>query len=174
MPQKKAVRRRERRIMSRADAQLSMRVEGPGGDGALAPIVTESRNISGSGVYCVSPHYLAPLSKVAVTIVLPGLPGRTPRQRLLKCEGVVVRCQTFLARGRERAYELACSFLDLEDRARALLDEFVLWRNLRALRPAPARATRTATARNGARGATARTTGRAASTRTPRKRRTIH
>ena len=178
MPQKRAVRRKERRIMTRADAQLSMRVEGrpggAGGDGALAPIVTESRNISGSGVYCVSPHYLAPLSKVALTIVLPGLPGRTPRQRLLKCEGVVVRCQTFLARGRERAYELACSFLDLEERARTLLDEFVMWRGLRALRQPSTAAKRTGSTRNGSRGATARTTGRAASARATRKRKTLH
>ncbi|HKQ58603.1 MAG TPA: hypothetical protein VJY35_12110, partial [Candidatus Eisenbacteria bacterium] len=92
MAGKKAVRRKERRRMSRADAQLSMRVEGYGGEGAMVPIVTESKNISGSGVYCYSPLYLPPLSKVALTIVLPAVPGRSPSQRLLKCEGVVVRC----------------------------------------------------------------------------------
>ena len=46
-----------------------------GADGGLVPIVTESRNISGSGVYCLSPNYLAPLSKVALTIVLPAVAG---------------------------------------------------------------------------------------------------
>ena len=102
MARKKAVRRRERRTMSRADAQLSMRVEGGTADGGMMPIVTESRNISGSGVYCLSPHYLAPLSKVALTIVLPAVAGRTPSQRLLKCEGVVVRCQADDSSKKER------------------------------------------------------------------------
>lgn len=151
MPPKKTVRRRERRRMSRADAQLSMRVEGASADAALAPIVTESRNISGSGVYCVSPHYVAPLSKVAVTLVLPGLPGRTPRRRLLKCEGVVVRCQNQVLTGKERAFELACSFLGLEDDTRQLLDEYVMWRNLESMRGAAAsRRTTGRASRNGA------------------------
>jgi hypothetical protein len=197
MPQKKAVRRRERRRMSRADAQLSMRVEGSGAGGALAPIVTESRNISGSGIYCLSPHYVAPLSKVAVTIVLPGLPGRTPRQRLLKCEGLVVRCLHQATAGRDRSYELACSFLDLKDDSRQLLDEFVMWRNLEALRGSTngPRRVRNGAARtrrrttNGTRavaaGAARRTTGatrggsttssrRRAAAAGPRKRRTLH
>ena len=133
MPERRAVRRRERRRMSRADAQLSMRVEGGGTDGARVPIVTESRNISGSGVYCLSPYYLAPLSKVAITIVLPGIAGQRS-QRLLKCEGVVVRCQAQAGPKQDRAYELACSFLALESSARERLDEYVVWRNLEALR----------------------------------------
>jgi c-di-GMP-binding flagellar brake protein YcgR len=185
MPPKKAVPRRERRRMSRADAQLSMRVEGGSADGALTPIVTESRNISGSGVYCVSPHYLAPLSKVALTIVLPEVPGRSARQRLVKCEGVVVRCQGGEGPKRDRAYELACSFLGLESGARELLDEYVVWRNLQALRsnpriaasrrnvagrPRPARRSRTGTA---GRSGTAAGSGVAGRTGT-RKRRTVH
>src|SRR5262245_19908753 len=148
MPERRAVRRKERRRMSRAEAQLSMRVEGGGGaDGTPVPIVTESRNISGSGVYCLSPYYLAPLSKVAITIVLPGVTGRQRSQRLLKCEGVVVRCQARQGPRHDRAYELACSFLSLESTARERLDEYVVWRNLQALRtetrPAPRRRTAT-------------------------------
>ena len=183
MARKKAVRRRERRRMSRADAQLSMRVEGGTSEGAMMPIVTESRNISGSGVYCLSPHYLAPLSKVALTIVLPAVAGRTPSQRLLKCEGVVVRCQADESAGKERAFQLACSFLDLESGIRDRLEEYVVWRNLQALRTGAPAATsrRTGTRRTGT--ATRRRSG-AATAATPRagaarrtvsrKRRTVH
>ncbi|MBI3539923.1 MAG: PilZ domain-containing protein, partial [Candidatus Eisenbacteria bacterium] len=177
MPQKKAVRRRERRRMSRADAQLSMRVEGAGADSALASIVTESRNISGSGIYCLSPHYVAPLSKIAVTIVLPGLPGRMPRQRLLKCEGLVVRCQNQSA-GAGRAFELACSFLGLEESSRQLLDEYVMWRNIEAMRhpAAGARRVRNGAARtnrtgSGGRAPAARATSGTAATRATTRRR---
>src|SRR5207302_10835464 len=124
--------KRERRSRPRADARLSMRVESlPGAQ--VTPIVTESQNISSSGVYCTSSHYLAPLSKVALTLVLPRLPGRS--KELIKCEGIVVRCQPSPKKG-DRHYELACMFSSLDEKRRSLLDEFVTWRNLQALRAA--------------------------------------
>ena len=87
-----ARRGRERRVSERADARLSMRVDA----GALAGatrIVTESQNISASGVYCHASHYLAPLSKVQLTIVLPRVPGGdSGPPELVKCEAIVVRC----------------------------------------------------------------------------------
>ena len=133
MPQKRTRRKSERRTRPRADARLSMRVEGTFEDNA-AQIVTESQNISSSGVYCTSSHFLSPLSKVALTIVLPRLPG-TQAKELIKCEGIVVRCQATAKKG-EKRFELACMFSGLDPEKRALLDEFVAWRNLQALRAA--------------------------------------
>lgn len=136
MTPRKAVRRgEERRQTPRADARLSMRLEGEQ-DGDRAHIVTESQNISCSGVYCYSGHYLAPLSKVDLTIVLPQMPDRKNGQDLLKCEGIVVRCQGTGSRSPDRQFELACSFLNLEAEQRARLDAYVRWRNLQALRAA--------------------------------------
>jgi hypothetical protein len=127
---------RERRGSERADARLSMRVEA-GATAGAARIVTESQNISASGVYCHASHYLAPLSKVQLTIILPRVPGgATNVQELLKCDGIVVRCEQ---RANERSgtpYELACMFTALEPTARRRLEEFVTWRNLQALRAA--------------------------------------
>ncbi|HUK62438.1 MAG TPA: PilZ domain-containing protein [Dongiaceae bacterium] len=122
-------RRVERREDVRADAQLSMRL---GALGSAGPeIVTETRNISASGLYCLSPHYLAPLSKVDLTLVLPD-GGRSAAGRLLQCEAVVVRCQA--APESRRRYELACSFLGLPETQRRLLAEYVALRNLKSLR----------------------------------------
>jgi c-di-GMP-binding flagellar brake protein YcgR len=134
MPQ--AIHRRvERREDVRADAQLSMRL---GALGSAAPeIVTETRNISASGLYCLSPHYLAPLSKVDLTLVLPD-GGQNAAGRLLQCEAVVVRCQA--APESRRRYELACSFLGLPETQRRLLAEYVALRNLKSLRGATAAA----------------------------------
>src|SRR5437867_11467938 len=122
MPRKKGIPKIERRNSARADASLSMRVEGEPMNGALTQIVTESENISSSGVYCSSPHYLAPLSKVALTIVLPNQKSTQGAQRLLKCDGVVVRCMPTGTTARTAAYRLACSFIGLEPRHRLLLD----------------------------------------------------
>jgi hypothetical protein len=133
MPQKKTRRASERRNRPRADARLSMRVESAP-DLDTPQIVTESQNISASGVYCTSSHYLSPLSKVALTIVLPKAGARATKE-LIKCEGIVVRCQPS-GKKNERSYELACMFSGLDPEHRVLLDDFVAWRNLQALRAA--------------------------------------
>ena len=159
MPQGSGRRRNERRRSPRADARLSMRVEGPR-DGEPAQIVTESQNISSSGVYCTSSQYLAPLSKIGLTLVLPRIPGSEGNE-LVKCEGIVVRCDP-VARRSERAWELACMFSDLDGPRRVLLEDFVTWRNLQALRaatrpkPKP-KAKAKATAARGTRRAAAKT-----------------
>src|SRR5258705_11543974 len=140
MRQSKSTQRMERRASARTDANLSMRLMGERAE-PLREFVTERENVSSSGVYCFSPHYLAPLSKVGLTLVLPDRAADDPADRLLKCEAVVVRCQQNPTPAAGRRYELACSFLDLDDDHRQLLDEFVTLRNLKALRT-PSAATR--------------------------------
>jgi c-di-GMP-binding flagellar brake protein YcgR len=174
MPQKRSTRKRERRATTRVDARLSMRLDAsrPGGD--LTQVVTESQNISASGVYCLSPHYLAPLSKVDLAIVLPRLPGGRGTKDIISCEGIVVRCDACAKRG-EHHYELACMFSELDARRRQRIEEFVTWRNLQALRAATGGNGKTAVrARAAASKATA--AGGAARTRraAPRRRETAH
>ena len=179
MPQKKR-RGAERRINERADAKLSMMVEGAPDDDRPQQLVTESQNISSSGVYCTSPHFMSPLSKVALTIVLPRV-GPSRGKELIKCEGIVVRCQPVAKRG-ERRFELACMFSDLDAGRRQMLEAFVTWRNLQALRaatrsaPATRATARTSIARRTAVRATTRTTTRAkrAVRATSTRRRTVH
>jgi hypothetical protein len=110
-----------------------MRVESPL-ETPTPHIVTESQNISASGVYCTSSQYLSPLSKVALTIVLPKA-GTRPTKELIKCEGIVVRCEP-VGKKTDRAYELACMFSGLDPEHRSMLEDFVAWRNLQALRAA--------------------------------------
>jgi hypothetical protein len=135
MAVKKASRKRERRQMLRVDARLSMRVEGSH-DGAQPHIVTESQNVSASGIYCISSHYLPPLSKVLLTIVLPRIPGTTRSRELVKCQGIVVRCESIPGRRAEPRYQLACMFAELDRELGERIEEFVTWRNLQALRAA--------------------------------------
>lgn len=160
MAVKKAARRKERRVSMRVDARLSMRVEGLPDGGPTAQIVTESQNISSSGVYCLSSHFLPPLSKVQLTIVLPKLPGHSHSQELIKCEGIVVRCESIVHRKSETQYQLACMFSGLDRAKQEILEEFVTWRNLQALRAAlapPARTRAAATRKTAAKRTSART-----------------
>ena len=159
----------ERRRSPRADARLSMRLEGERDAGAKEQLVTESQNISASGIYCLSETFLPPLSKVNLTLVLPRFGGRRGANELIKCEGIVVRCEPPAKRG-ERRYELACMFSGLDERRRMLIEEFVTWRNLQALRAAANRG-------NGERPATRARTSKRRVARAPRgstARRTVH
>lgn len=185
MPLKRRRGGAERRRKARTDARLSMRVEGNPPDSPPAQVVTESQNISSSGVYCRSSHFLAPYSKVDLTIVLPRMPGVRAGNELLKCEGIVVRCDPAAAKRGDKSYQLACMFSSLEARHREMLEEFVTWRNLQALRAAaaaaqgerPTRSRSTAT-RTRARSPVARSKSGRASVRGTRKaaprRRTTH
>jgi c-di-GMP-binding flagellar brake protein YcgR len=159
----KGGRRRERRQDIRVDAKLGMRIEGAH-DGAQAQVVTESLNISASGVYCQSSHFLPPLSKVQLTIVLPKIPNAGRGKELIKCSGIVVRCEASPGRRTDGRYQLACMFADLDRERRERIEEFVAWRNLQALRAA------IAPARDGARpAAKRRTTARAATATAARR-----
>ena len=134
---KKTSRKAERRRSTRVDAKLSMRVEGTH-DAGHAKIVTETQNISASGVYATSSHFLPPLSKVQLTLVVPRIPGATRAQHLLKCDGIVVRCEMSADRRQQKSYDLACMFADADEQRRDLLEAFVTSRNLQALRAAVA------------------------------------
>jgi len=174
----KRTRRAERRTTHRANAKLSMRVEGAPDDGQGIQIVTESQNISASGVYCHSDHYLAPLSKVALTIVLPRTVGARTAKELIKCEGIVVRCDSPGKRG-DKHYELACMFSDLDAGLRERLAQFVTLRNLQALRTATGKApvAKRAKVRRSLAGATAARPARAArggKKKAAVRRRTVH
>ncbi len=160
MAVKKANRRHERRERTRVDARLSMRVEGAA-DGANAQVVTESQNISASGVYCMSSHFLPPLSKVQLTIVLPKIPGTKRAQELLKCDGIVVRCEASAARRPDSRYQLACMFANTAPTMRERIEEFVTWRNLQALRAAVSPRRTAGAAASGAKKKAVRSTGTA-------------
>jgi hypothetical protein len=100
-------------------------------------------NISRGGVYCECPEFMAPLSKVALTVILPAF-GGTTSSRMLRSEGVVVRCEPLPpVRGRKR-YQLACCFTGLDAGSRAMLDDFVSWRAVKG-RAVAAAARRAAT-----------------------------
>ena len=155
----------ERRREKRAVARLSMRIEGVPVEGRLEPVVTESRNISASGVYFQSPQFLAPLTRVGMTIVLPRVTGGRGDE-LFRCDGIVVRCEPG-ARRTDKGFEVACAFSSLGVRLRGLLEEFVTWRNLQALRAAAAAAgaaTRRPARASARRGPTRAATVRAAAT----------
>ena len=131
----------DQRKHPRVEARLAMQLAEESLGDAL--VTTESLNISRGGVYCESAEFLSPLSRVALTVVLPPF-GAAGRSRVLRSEGVVVRCEALPpVRGRKR-WQLACCFTGLDADMRGLLDSFVTWRAQRGRRAVSARGVRSA------------------------------
>jgi hypothetical protein len=145
----------DQRKHPRVEARLAMQLAEESLGDAL--VTTESLNISRGGVYCESAEFLSPLSRVALTVVLPPF-GAAGRSRVLRSEGVVVRCEALPpVRGRKR-WQLACCFTGLDSDMRALLDAFVTWRAQRGRAARTTRAPRATTAPRPARKAVTRKT----------------
>jgi hypothetical protein len=128
-----AMRSQERRSAPRIVAKLAMQVAG-GEDGSV--LTTESINLSASGIQFLSRTFLSPLTKVQLALLLPRFGSRLRRERLVRCEAIVVRClEAEMVRGKPR-YELACYFSDVEFDDRVLIEQYVAWRSMRRI-PSP-------------------------------------
>ena len=115
---------RERRRSTRVDAKVALQLSEPGKQCAAEPMATESINLGAEGVYCMVPAFVAPLTKLQITMVLPvkGRHGQV-RNETVKAGSVVVRCQP--AGGGKSGYRIACFFSDLAPAARDVLEEYL-------------------------------------------------
>jgi PilZ domain len=129
-----AMRSPERRSAPRIVAKLAMQV---GGGGDESVLTTESINLSVSGIQFLSRAFLSPLTKVQLSLLIPPFGSRLRRERLVRCEAIVVRCEEAdIVRGKPR-YELACYFSDVEFDDRVLIEQYIVWRSLRRMPSAP-------------------------------------
>jgi hypothetical protein len=115
---------RERRQSSRVDAQIALQLSGSEEGFPTDSLTTESINVGAEGIYCQVSHFVAPLTKLQLTMVLPirDKRGRV-KNEVLKTEGVVVRCQP--SGGDGKGYRIACFFTGLEQASRDTLSEYV-------------------------------------------------
>jgi len=114
----------ERRRSARVDAQIALQLSGEDGVVPGESITTESINVGAEGVYCPVSQFVAPLTKLLVTMVLPikGKSGKV-RNEVVKAEAVVVRCQP--AGGDSGGYRIALFFTALDASTRRVLDDYV-------------------------------------------------
>ncbi len=122
---------RERRKAPRVVAKLAMQVTEAKDDASV--LTTESINLSSSGIQFQSRSFLPPLTKVALTLLLPPIARTLRRERQVRCEGVLVRCvESERVRQRPR-FHLACYFTDVAEGDRLLVEQYVAWRGLRGV-----------------------------------------
>ena len=117
----------ERRRSQRVDARLKMQLylDGKSGPGETAEL--ESLNISTSGVYFLSDHYLAPMTKLALglEVAVPGTGPERADYALVQCQGLVVRVQPEEPQPDDTTYEVAVFFTWVEPEGKAILAEHI-------------------------------------------------
>jgi hypothetical protein len=122
---------RERRGAPRVVAKLAMQIAGM--DGEASVLTTESINLSAEGLQFQSKVALAPLTKVALTLLLPPFGRRLRRERLVQCQGVIVRAAEIERPRQKRKFELACCFTEISEQDKALVEQYVVWRSMRRI-----------------------------------------
>lgn len=116
----------ERRRSQRVEARLRMQLQ-VGDDEQQRSAELETLNISTSGVYFMSNHYLAPMTKLALglEVAVPGAEDGESDHALVQCQGLVVRTQPEEPQDDGTAYEVAVFFTWIEPEGQAILEEHI-------------------------------------------------
>ena len=115
---------RERRQSKRVDAQIALQLSGADEAFPGESLTTESINVGAEGVYCHVGHFVSPLTKLQVTMVLPvkNKKGQT-KNEIVKTNAVVVRCQP--SGDDNGGYRIACFFTGLDAPTKSTLEVYV-------------------------------------------------
>jgi hypothetical protein len=116
----------ERRRAQRVDANLNLEVKFPRADGSTGTASLETINISSSGIYFKSDHFIEPMTKLAMELeVGVPAPGGNAEIALVPCEGLVVRTSPDVETGDCDSYEVAVFFTHIESDGMANLERHI-------------------------------------------------
>ena len=107
----------EKRQHPRLDNGLSLKISTSEGD-----IVTETSNISCSGLYCRVDRYLEPMTKLGILLLFPERKGERLATRKINCSGVVVRVENILE---GEGFRIAVFFNEIAPSDRKFLTDFI-------------------------------------------------
>ncbi len=108
----------DRRKGHRVDASLKLEVSIPRPDGSQEPVSMETLNISSSGIYFKSDHFIEPMTKLDMALELPthkDADGRTDQIDTAHCEGIVVRVLPETEGPDVTSYEVAVFFTQIDE-----------------------------------------------------------
>ena len=116
----------ERRKAHRVHANLNLEVKFPRSDGSLEMTSLETINISSSGIYFKSDHFIEPMTKLAMELEV-GVPTDSDQvaTALVPCEGLVVRTSPEAVTVGCDNYEVAVFFTHIESDGMANLERHI-------------------------------------------------
>ena len=114
----------ERRKGQRVDANLKLSVNIPRPDGSHEPATMEALNISSSGIYFKSDHFIEPMTKLNMDLELPVATGDAGL-RNASCEGIVVRVLPETQSDEIAHYEVAVFFTQIDEEGLTHLQDHI-------------------------------------------------
>ncbi len=118
----------ERRRSTRLDANLKLEVQVVGKDGAHDATHLETINISSSGVYFKSDHFIEPMTKLVMDLELNvSQENDTSSKGIAEvpCEGIVVRTKPESDTLGCDSYEIAVFFTHIKPEGMANLERYI-------------------------------------------------
>jgi hypothetical protein len=105
-------------------ARLRMHLACAGKEGGTGTGL-ETLNLSAGGFYCRVDHPIEPLTRLGLRFVFPPFGTDHPGERVLECEGVVVRCERDPAQA--GTHRIAACFIGLSREERRHIEGYVDW-----------------------------------------------
>jgi c-di-GMP-binding flagellar brake protein YcgR len=110
---------KEKRRYPRVSKKLSIKLFSSEFD-----IVTETKNISGNGVYCAIDKPLPVMTKLNILLLIPFKKNRNKIIKKISCNGVVVRGGCVKDNGRH-SYYVGIYFNDIKEKDRRVLLSYI-------------------------------------------------
>jgi hypothetical protein len=110
----------DKRQHPRLAQRLTVRATGGGG------VALETINLSAGGLFCTSPDWVAPMTRMALSLELPAPGGNGAGGAVVRGEAVVVRTEpTAPAAAHAGGYRIALFFSRMDDDHRQTLQTFL-------------------------------------------------
>ena len=112
----------ERRKHYRKKSQLPLKIADKTFD-----VITETVDVSSSGIYCRVTRLLPLMSKIEVVLLVPPKNGSKSKQaKKIRCKGVVVRTEPIILKDADKAhYNTAIFFTDISAKNQKALEAYV-------------------------------------------------
>lgn len=107
----------ERRRDPRLDKSIALKISSGDFD-----IVTETKNLSGSGTLCLVDKFITPMTKLKLNFLLPIKRNKKIVNKKITCEGVVVRSEAAVD---HEMFQTAIFFSDISPKDSQAIHEFV-------------------------------------------------
>lgn len=103
----------ERRVYPRFDGILPIKLSDNSAD-----ILTQTKNISGSGVYCCINHHLPIMTKLSIVLLIPFKSKSSKNVKKICCNGTIVRSEYIKETSGSPKYFVGIFFNEIKDKDR--------------------------------------------------------
>lgn len=110
----------ERRIKTRVKKNIPLKIKSD-----LFDSVSETENLSSSGLYCRLDKYVAPMTKVNMILLIPCLKKSKEQCKKIECEGTAVRTELVNDPVEGDYYNVAIFFSQIKKADKTYIEKYV-------------------------------------------------